>query len=97
MNWQERLITIYLYVCKQYQEKLWVYSQRMSNYADRHLRSWFPRFPSYVAYVQRLNRLADVFAPLIGYSSTRANARKWPSNLVNRFLSRDPSQTGTSL
>jgi hypothetical protein len=96
MNWQGRLITIYLYVCKHYQEKLWVYSQRMSNYADlsfsgeeviaiylfgvmdkrreikgiyeyadRHLRDWFPRLPGYVAYVQRLNRVADVFAPLL--------------------------------
>jgi len=34
MNWQEQLITIYLYVCKHYQDNLWVYSQRMSNYAD---------------------------------------------------------------
>jgi hypothetical protein len=96
MNWQDRLITIYLYVCKHYQDKLWIYNQRMSNYADlsftdeevisvylfgvldkhrtikgiydyadRHLRPWFPRLPSYVAYVQRLNRVADVFAPLL--------------------------------
>ena len=34
-------------------------------YADRHLRDWFPRLPSYVAYVQRLNQVADVFAPLL--------------------------------
>nr|WP_156830455.1 hypothetical protein [Methylobacter marinus] len=34
MNWQDRLITIYLYVCKHYQDKLWIYSQRMSHYAD---------------------------------------------------------------
>ena len=80
MNWQDRLITIYLSVGKHYQDKLWVYSQRMSpyadlsfsdeevitlylfgvidkhreikqiyDYADRHLRHWFPRLPSYVA------------------------------------------------
>jgi hypothetical protein len=96
MNWQNRLITIYLYVCKHYQQNLWTYSQRMSHYADlsfseeevitlylfgvvdqhreikriykyadRHLRDWFPRLPGYVAYVQRLNRVADVFAPLL--------------------------------
>jgi len=35
------------------------------DYADRHLRPWFPRLPSYVAYVQRLNRMAYVFAPLL--------------------------------
>ena len=34
MNWQDQLITIYLYICKHYQNHLWVYSQRMSNYAD---------------------------------------------------------------
>lgn len=96
MNWQNRLITIYLYICKHYQSHLWVYSQRMSNYADlsfsdeevitlylfsvidknreikkgyeyadRHLREWFPRLPSYTAYVQRLNIVANVFAPLL--------------------------------
>jgi hypothetical protein len=96
MNLQDQLITIYLYVCKHYQNHLWVYSQRMSNYADlsfsdeevitlylfgvidkhreikkiyeyadRHLRDWFPRLPSYTAYVQRLNKVADTFAPLL--------------------------------
>jgi hypothetical protein len=34
MYWQDKLITIYLYVCKQYQNHLWVYSQRMSNDDD---------------------------------------------------------------
>jgi hypothetical protein len=34
MNWQEHLITIYLYVSKHYQNELWVYSQRMTNHAD---------------------------------------------------------------
>lgn len=96
MHWQNRLITIYLYVCKHYQSNLCIYSQRMSNYADlsfsdeevitlylfgvidkhreikqtyeyanRHLRHWFPKLPSYVAFVQRLNKVADVFAPLL--------------------------------
>jgi len=96
MNWQDQLIAIYLYVCKHYEQNLWIYCQRMSNhadlsfsdeevislylfgiidknrelkqiynYADRHLRSWFPRLPSYVAFVQRLNKIADVFAPLL--------------------------------
>jgi hypothetical protein len=96
MNWQDRLITIYLYVCKHYRNGLWVYSQRMSNhadlsfsdeevitlylfsvidknreikrgyeYADRHLREWFPKLPGYTAYVQRLNIVANIFAPLL--------------------------------
>ena len=96
MNWQTQLITIYLYVCKHYEQHLWIYCQRMSNhadlsfsdeevislylfgiidkkleikqiyhYADRHLRDWFPKLPRYVAFVQRLNKVADVFAPLL--------------------------------
>lgn len=96
MDWQEQLITIYLYVCKHYRDGLWTYCQRMSNYADlsfadeevitiylfgiidgkteitkiykytdRHLRDWFPKLPSYEAYIQRLNKVADVFAPLL--------------------------------
>jgi hypothetical protein len=96
MNWQDRLITIYLHVCKHDQQNLWIYSQRMSHYADlsfsneevitlflfgvvdkhreikgideyvdRHLRDGFPRLPSYVAYFQRLNQVADVFTPLL--------------------------------
>ena len=96
MDWQERLISIYLYICKHYAQHLWIYCQRMSNYADlsfsdeevltlylfgvidnnteiksiydyadRHLREWFPKLPGYVAFVQRLNRVADVFAPLL--------------------------------
>jgi hypothetical protein len=96
MDWQEQLITIYLYVCKHYREGLWTYCQRMSNYADlsfadeevitiylfgiidgrteitkiygytnRHLRDWFPNLPSYQAYIQRLNRIAEVFVPLL--------------------------------
>jgi hypothetical protein len=96
MNWQEQLITIYLYVCKHYQENLWTHCQRFTHYADlsfsdeevitlylfgiidkkkeikpiyeyadRHLRTWFPKLPSYTAYVQRLNKVADVFKPLL--------------------------------
>jgi len=34
MDWQERLITVYLYVCKHYEENLWVYCQGMSNHID---------------------------------------------------------------
>ena len=100
MNWQNQLITIYLYVCKHYQNYLWIFCQRMSNYADlkfsdeevitlylfgvidknreikkiyeyadRHLREWFPQLPSYTAFVQRLNKVADVFANATGNES----------------------------
>ena len=32
--------------------------------AQRYLRDWFPKLPSYTAYVQRLNRLAACFPAL---------------------------------
>ena len=35
------------------------------NYTDRHLRSFFPKLPKYKAYNARLNKLSDVFIPLI--------------------------------
>lgn len=34
-------------------------------YTRRHLPAWYPRLPSYAGYVQRLNRVAGVFAPLL--------------------------------
>ena len=118
MNWQEQLITIYLYVCKQHQDNLWVYSQRMSNYADlsftdeeviaislfgvidknrelkkiygyadRHLRPWFLRLPSYTAFVQRLNKVADVFAPLLkSFSKSKKKKIKGKSGWSILFL-----------
>lgn len=33
--------------------------------ADRHLREWYPKLPCYGGYVQRLNRVAGVFVPLL--------------------------------
>ncbi len=39
--------------------------KQIYKYADRHLRSWFPKLPSYTAFVQRLNKVADIFAPLL--------------------------------
>ncbi len=95
-DWQERLISIYLFVCKHYRQDLRFYVERRSNYSDlsfsdeevislylfgisdrktelieiyeyaaRHLRDWFPALPSYVAFVQRLNHMADIFIPFI--------------------------------
>lgn len=34
-------------------------------HARRYWRDWFPRLPGYGAYVQRLNRIADCFPPLL--------------------------------
>ena len=34
MDWQNQLITLYLYVCNHYQKSLWTHCQRMSNYTN---------------------------------------------------------------
>ncbi len=96
MNWQDQLISLYLFICKHYQQDLRNYCQRMTNfadlsfsdeevmciylhgvmqgyrtlklihqYADRHLRSWFPKLPGYVAFDQRVNQVCDAFIPLL--------------------------------
>jgi len=38
---------------------------KIYKYTDRHLRAWFPKLPSYEAYVQRLNKVSEVFAPVL--------------------------------
>lgn len=96
MNWQEQLISTYLLICKEFDEGLSHFCERMTNYANLritdeevvslfifgimkkkktlkeihdyacdHLGDWFPCLPSYVGFIQRLNRLCDVFVPLI--------------------------------
>src|SRR5690606_34449642 len=96
MNWQDQLISLYVYICNEYKSHLVCYCLRMSNYADlsfsdeevltiylfgvldkhrtlkeiygyadRHLRDWFPKLPSYTGFIQRINRIQDVFVPMI--------------------------------
>ena len=40
--------------------------QDIHRYTQDHLQQWFPKLPGYVSYIQRLNRLSEVFVPLIG-------------------------------
>jgi len=96
MDWQNRLISVFLFVSEIFKENLQYYVQRMSNnssprftdvevitvflwgimqhcttnkdtynYTNNYLREWFPHLPSYEAYIMRLNRLEDVFVPMI--------------------------------
>lgn len=96
MDWQVQLISLYLYICKQYKGELSMITLRMSNnnkfnfsdeeaitiylfgiidghktiknifeYADRHLRNWFPNLPHYEAFVYRLNKIAEIFPALL--------------------------------
>jgi len=96
VGWQEQLISLYVFICNEYEKNLSQYCERFSNYvklvftdeevmtvylfglmshqytckniyrytAD-HLKDWFPTLPSYQAFVNRINRLGDVFIRLI--------------------------------
>ena len=57
----EEVISLYLFGIMDKNREL----KQIYNSADRPLRGWFPKLPSYVAFVQRLNKIADVFAPLL--------------------------------
>jgi hypothetical protein len=57
----EEVIALYLFGIMDKNREI----KQIHKYADRHLRDWFPKLPSYVAYVQRLNKISDVFAPLL--------------------------------
>lgn len=96
MDWQGQLISVYLLVCKEYEEKLSAYITRLSNhsnmnfldeevmsiymfgimsghykvkdiydYTSRHLYEWFPTLPSYVGFVQRVNKISHLFEDLV--------------------------------
>lgn len=57
----EEVLTIYLFgIMRKHFEILAIY-----DYTRDHLNHWFPHLPSYQAYVERLNRLSDVFPSLV--------------------------------
>jgi len=56
------VITVYLWgVMRGFRQVQDIY-----HYTEDHLQPWFPKLCGYVSYVQRLNRLSEVFVPLIG-------------------------------
>lgn len=57
----EEVIVIFIWGIIQNRTKI----KDIYNYTSDHLREWFPDLPSYEAYVMRLNRLEDVFIPLM--------------------------------
>lgn len=110
MDWLDRIITLYVFICDAYKNELHAYCERFSNYSDlsfsdeevlviymcgimdgrrtkkqiyNHAKDYwhhlFPRLPSYVAFVQRINKIQDVFIPLIA---------KLQSKLPESFLSK---------
>ena len=57
----EEVITIYLFGIIRGRCKV----KEIYEYTKDHLIDWFPNLPSYVAFVQRLNRLDGVFPVLV--------------------------------
>lgn len=67
------VMTIYLYTMH-FEQRFKL--KQIYGYANEHLRSWFPKMPSYVAFNIRLNRLGEGFKLL-------------SSNLIERFIPSD--------
>jgi hypothetical protein len=58
----EEVITVFLFgIIQNHSEITDIY-----NYTREHLAEWFPKLPSYVAFIQRLNRLESLLAELTG-------------------------------
>lgn len=56
------VITVYIWgVLRGFQQV-----QDIHQFTQDHLMEWFPKLPGYASYIQRLNRLSEVFVPLIG-------------------------------
>jgi hypothetical protein len=60
----QEAMTVFLYAMNQ--EERFTISQ-IYKFADNYLRSWFPKLPSYVAFVNRLNRLGEAFRSLCSF------------------------------
>lgn len=96
MEWLDRIISLYVFICDEYKHNLHAYCERFTNYADlsfsdeeviviylngilegkwtkarihKHAKDYlgdlFPKLPGYVAFVQRVNKIQDVFIPLL--------------------------------
>lgn len=74
----EEVITLYLFGIIEKRREV----KTLYEHAARYWLDWFPTLPSYVAYVQRLNRLADVF-PVLLEKFCPADAPVPPTGLVD--------------
>jgi hypothetical protein len=76
----EEVITLYLFGTMGKKREI----KTLYEHADRYWRDWFPKLPGYVAYVQRLNRLADIF-PALAESFCPNQAPSTIAGLVDSF------------
>ena len=80
----EEVITVFLFGIMQKRFKI----KDIYNYACNHLKEWFPLLPSYTAFVQRLNRLENLFR-------TAALFAACGTDFLNQF--RSPLNTGNQI
>jgi len=74
----QEVMTVFLFAINQ--EQRFTISQ-IYNFADNYLKSWFPKLPSYVAFVNRLNRLGETFK----YLCSLLLCAKLPENYRNDY------------
>lgn len=56
----EEVITVYMFGIIKYRTK----TKCIYNYVKNHYADWFPELPSYTAFINRINRICNIFAPL---------------------------------
>jgi hypothetical protein len=58
----QEAMTVYLYIIHQEQR---FKCKQIHSFADKYLRSWFPKLPSYSAFNNRINRLSEAFTQIV--------------------------------
>jgi len=58
----QEAMTVYLYTIHQEQ---FFKCKQIHRFADKYLRSWFPKLPSYAAFNNRINRLSEAFTQMV--------------------------------
>ena len=64
-------ISLYLYGINEGYHKV----KMIHDYAQKHLRNYFPNFPSYSSFSHRINQVHDVFIPLVELLSTEMTSK----------------------
>lgn len=81
----QEIMTIYLF-CINQENRLKI--KQMHDFIKNYLFDWFPKLPSYTAFVTRLNRLSEVFKALA--SMLLEELRPVSSNLFTSLLDSMP-------
>ncbi|MGV6852620.1 MAG: tyrosine-type recombinase/integrase [bacterium] len=88
MDWQDQLITIYLYICKEYESELWVHAQRFSSHVELQLTDeevislyWFGVLEGHRSikqiYTYADSHLREWFPHLMRVKDYYPNGKRW--------------------